>query len=95
MDPLGQSLAAIDEPIYCSPTISQLEAFAHEVVMQPQQQPHNDLYSKLMLGWKSICSRLTASCSGAHCLGSYLVSTGCNDIRVASIDCHMKRTLLI
>ena len=35
LHPLGQSLAAIDEPFDCAPASSQLQASAQEIVMQP------------------------------------------------------------
>ena len=49
--------------------------------------------SKTMLGWINTCSRVKAS-SGAHCLGSHMVITGCNAVRVA-MDCHKKRNLQV
>ena len=68
LNPLGQSLAAIDEPFDCSLATSQMQASAQEAVMQPSDNhlSNNIWYIKLMLGWRSICNRLTASSCGAH-----------------------------
>ena len=71
LNPLGQSLAAIDEPFDCSLATSaaakrrrQLKRLSSNPATTTSS--NNTLYIKLMLGWSSICNRSAASSCGAH-----------------------------